>query len=90
MSGQGVGRAIERRFDQVRRSETERLQRKLARLSGKERESAEEIIGDVIAAVARVAASALVKADHQPTLEAIVRLFNLEPARADAEDRSHR
>jgi hypothetical protein len=84
MSGQGVGRAIERRFEQVRRSETERLQRKLARLSGEERESAEEIIAAVIDAVARVAAAALVKADHQPTLDAIVRLFDLEPAQHPA------
>jgi hypothetical protein len=78
MSGPGVGQALERRFQEVRRAEVDRLARKLAALSPDQRRSAEEIIADVIGALARRPAAALARDNHLPTLEAVVRLFRLE------------
>ena len=78
MSGSGVGRALERRFEEVGRSEIDRLKRKLAGLSPEERASVEAIVADVIGALARVPAAVLAQADHRPTLEAVVHLFDLE------------
>lgn len=78
MSGPGVGQALERRFQEVRRAEVDRLARKLAALSPDQRQSAEEIIADVIGALARIAATALARHSHAPTLEAVVQLFQLE------------
>ena len=88
MSGPGVGQALERRFQEVRRSEVDRLERKLAALSPDQRRSAEEIIADVVGAIARVPAAALARDDHPPTLEAVVRLFQLED-RAFGASRRH-
>lgn len=79
MSGAVVGRALERRFEEVRRSELERLDRKLAALTPDDRARAESIIADVIGALARVPAAALACAHHRPTLDAVVHLFALDP-----------
>jgi hypothetical protein len=78
MGGHGVGQALERRFQDVRRAEVDRLGRKLASLSPDQRRSAEEIIADVIGGLARIPAAALAHDNHPPTLEAVVRLFQLE------------
>lgn len=75
MSGETVTRALEARFEEVRRAEVRRLQRKLGGLSIPERESAEAIIADVISALARVPARALV---DPGALAAIVHLFSLD------------
>jgi 1,6-anhydro-N-acetylmuramate kinase len=73
--------ALQERFDAVRREELERLRRKLVGLSDHERQSAETIIADVIAALAEVSSQALVDSHPPETLQAIVRLFALESAR---------
>lgn len=67
MSGTVVGRALARRFDEVRQTEIERLQRKLAALSPADRAGAESIIADVIGAIARVPATPLASAQHRAT-----------------------
>jgi Glutamyl-tRNAGlu reductase, dimerisation domain len=78
VSGAAVGHALERRFEEVRRAETDRLRRKLAALSPGDRVLAEAIIADVIGALARVPAAALSRADPPPALDAVVHLFGLE------------
>jgi glutamyl-tRNA reductase len=81
MSGIVVGRALERRFEEVRRSEIDRLRRKLASLGPADRERAEAIIADVVDALARVPSAALASAHHSlsvPALEAVVHLFGLD------------
>jgi hypothetical protein len=70
--------ALQERFDLVRREELERLRRKLVGLSDQERQSAESIIADVIAALAEVPSQALVEPHPEETLQAIVHLFALE------------
>jgi glutamyl-tRNA reductase len=79
MSGTAIGRALRERFESVRRTELNRLERKLRGLSDHERASAEAIIADVVDAIARTPARALADTSHHPrTLQAIVRLFGLE------------
>jgi hypothetical protein len=78
MSGQIVGRALERHFDAIRRAELDRLRRKFSDLNPRDRQSAESIISEVIAALARRPAAALADADQLETLDAIVQLFGLE------------
>ena len=78
MSGGIVREALLERFDTIRREELERLRRKLVGLSDPERQSAESIIADVIAALA-VAPSQALADTPPPHLHAIVRLFALEP-----------
>jgi glutamyl-tRNA reductase len=78
MSGTVVGRALERRFEDVRRKELDRLSRKLAGLSPSDRALAEAVIADVVGALGRVPAAALACAQHNPTLEAVVHLFRLD------------
>ncbi len=78
MSGPTVGRALQKRFEAVRRAELDRLRRKLGALSDDDRQSAEAIIADVIAALAREPAYALARTAHPHTLRAVVELFDLE------------
>jgi glutamyl-tRNA reductase len=77
MSGTTVGRALRNRFQSIRRSEVERLNRKLRGLTEAERESAEAIIADVVDAIACIPERTL--SDRTPTeaLEALVHLFDL-------------
>lgn len=77
MSGTTVSRALHHRFDEIRRSELVRLERKLRRLSDVERQSVEAVVTDVIAALARPATQ-LADEAHTRTLDAIVRLFELD------------
>jgi hypothetical protein len=79
MSGPTVGRALHDRFDAIRRAELARLKKKLAGLSDDERQHVDAITADIIHAIARVPASALTEA-KPPALEALVRLFALEPS----------
>lgn len=78
MSGTTVSRALYDRFEQIRRSELARLERKLRRLSDVERQSVEAVVTDVIAALARPATRLAADAAHPRTLEAIVHLFELD------------
>lgn len=77
MSGTTVGRALRKRFDSIRLTEIERLDKKLRGLSDAERRSAEAIIRDVVHAIARVPEQALTDDTPAPALEALVDLFNL-------------
>jgi glutamyl-tRNA reductase len=77
MSGTTVGRALRDRFDSIRLTEIERLDKKLRSLSDAERLSAEAIIRDVVRAIARVPEEALTDDTPVPALQALVALFNL-------------
>jgi glutamyl-tRNA reductase len=79
MSSGMVRDALRARFDAVRRSEVERLRRKLADLSEAERESVEAIVAHVVDALVRVPSQALVDAPPPEALHAIVHLFDLQP-----------
>lgn len=79
MSGRTVSQALQQRFDAIRRSELERLKKKLGNLTDDERRSVEAITADIINAIARVPARALTDREHAPQLDAVVRLFALEP-----------
>lgn len=81
MSGGLVKEALQERFHNIRREELERLRRKLVGLTDLERQSAELIIADVIAALAEVPSQALIDTPPPETLKAIVHLFGLEPVR---------
>ena len=77
MSGTSVGRALRNRFDAIRQTEIERLNKKLRGLSDAERQSAEAIIHQVVRAIARVPEQALTEDTPAPALRALVDLFEL-------------
>jgi glutamyl-tRNA reductase len=77
MSGTTVGRALKDRFDAIRLTEIERLEKKLRGLSDDERRSAEAIIRDVVHAIARVPEEALTDDTPAHALQALVQLFDL-------------
>ncbi len=79
MSGPTVSQALQERFDAIRRSELERLKKKLGNLTDDERRSVEAITADIINAIARVPARALTDRTQVQQLDAVVRLFALEP-----------
>jgi len=78
MSGPTVSKALHDRFEAIRRAELERLRRKLGSLTDEDRRHVETITADIIHAIARVPAETLAADVHQPTLEAMVRLFALD------------
>ena len=78
MSGSTVSRALHLRFDRIRRAELERLDKKLRGLSEADRESIEAITADIVRAIACVPEQALVVDAPHVTLDAVVRLFDLE------------
>jgi glutamyl-tRNA reductase len=80
MSGISVGRALKKRFDAIRQTEVERLNKKLRGLSDIERRSAEAIIHEVVHAIASVPVRALNEDTPAPALEALVHLFDLGKA----------
>ena len=82
MSGPTVSKALQARFDAIRRSELERLKKKLGGLNDEDRRSVEAITADIIQAIARVPVHALSDDAQPPTLEAVVRLFALESSEA--------
>jgi glutamyl-tRNAGlu reductase-like protein len=77
MSGTTVGRALRNRFDAIRKTEIERLNKKLRGLSDAERQSAEAIIHQVVRAIASVPEQALSEDTPAPALRALVHLFDL-------------
>ncbi len=79
MSGPTVSQALQARFDAIRRAELERLKKKLGNLTDDDRRSVEAITADIINAIARVPARALSDRAPAPQLDAVVRLFALDP-----------
>ncbi len=78
MSGGIVSQALRDRFESIRQSEVERLEKKLRGLSDDDRRLVEAITADVVRAIAGVPARALADEAHAPALEAVVRLFALD------------
>jgi len=78
MSGGTVGQALRDRFESIRQSEVERLEKKLRGLSDSDRQIVESITADVVQAIAGVPAKVLANEVPEPALEAVVRLFALE------------
>jgi len=84
MSGPDVRRALRQRFDAIRRTEVERLEKKLRGLTAVERQSLEGIVGDIVGAIATVPPAALGDDTPDETIQAVVQLFALDSeARAD-------
>ena len=77
MSNGTVSDALRARFDAVRRSELDRLSRKLSRLSDADRERVEAVVADAIEAIVRVPSQNLADAVPPDSRHAIVRLFDL-------------
>lgn len=77
MSGTSVRRALRNRFDSIRQTEIERLNKKLRGLSDAERRAAEAIIHQVVHAIASVPEQALSDDTPAPALRAVVDLFDL-------------
>jgi hypothetical protein len=77
MSGSGVSQVLQDRFDSISRAELKRLDKKLARLSDAERRTVESLVGDIVAAIARVPERTLAEDVPVETLDALVRVFRL-------------
>lgn len=77
MSNGIVRDALRARFDAVRRSELDRLNRKLSCLSDADRERVETVVANVVDAIVRVPSQHLANGVPPDTLHAIVRLFDL-------------
>ena len=78
MSGGVVSQALRDRFESIRQSEVERLDKKLRGLSDDDRRVVEAITEEVVQAIAGVPARVLAQEVPEPALEAVVRLFGLE------------
>lgn len=78
MSGGMVSQALRERFESIRQSELERLEKKLRGLSDDDRRTVEAITAEVVRAIAGVPAQALAAEDSRPALQAVVRLFALD------------
>ncbi len=78
MSGPTISKALHDRFETIRRTELERLKRKLGNLTDEDRRHVEAITADIIHAIARVPAETLAGDVRRPALEAMVRLFALK------------
>jgi hypothetical protein len=84
MSGPAVSRALHDRFEAIRRAEILRLAKKLRGLTDDDRRSLDEITADVVRAIWRVPERAIADDPAAPALEALVRVFALDPAVAAA------
>ena len=82
MSGSTVSQALRDRFETIRQSEIERLNKKLRGLSDTDRRSLEAITSEIVLAIANVPHQALSADAPQPALEALVHLFALDISRA--------
>ncbi len=78
MSGPKVSEALQERFEAIRRSELERLRKKLGGLTDEDRQHVEAITADIIRAIVRVPAEQLAASPQGPAVEAMVRLFALD------------
>lgn len=77
MSGETAARALRMRFDQIRRTELERLRKKLVGLSPAQRAEVEAITAQVVQAIAAAPASALAQRNDPPLVQAVVDLFGV-------------
>lgn len=78
MSGGVVSQALRDRFESIRQSEVERLEKKLRGLSDDDRRVVESVTAEVVRAIAGIPARVLAEEIPAPSLEAVVRLFALE------------
>lgn len=81
MSGGVVSQALRDRFESIRQSEVERLEKKLRGLSDADRRVVESVTAEVVRAIAGIPAQMLAEEVPEPALEAVVRLFALERVR---------
>lgn len=77
MSGNGVGRALRRRFDVICRSELGRLDKKFRSLSDADRQCIESVVTEIVATLAGLPESTLAQDPPVESLHAVVRLFDL-------------
>jgi glutamyl-tRNA reductase len=80
MSGSSATEALRNRFDAIREAELQRLSRKLRQLGPDERRDVESIAAEIISALALIPARAIVEQASQEDIDALSRLFALEPA----------
>jgi glutamyl-tRNA reductase len=78
MSGATASRALHDRFETIRRTELERLKKKLGGLTEADRQFVHQITADVVYALAHGPQQALAENAPSVTIEAVVRLFALE------------
>ena len=78
MSRRNASRALEDRFQAIRRSEMERLAGKLRGLSDDHRRLVEAITADLVQTIASVPARVLADEVPERAIDALVRLFALE------------
>jgi glutamyl-tRNA reductase len=78
MSGSTVSQALRDRFESIRQTEIERLNKKLRGLSDMDRRSLEAITSEIVLAIASVPERALTDQAPHTALEALVRLFALD------------
>ena len=78
MSGSTVSQALRDRFESIRQTEIERLNKKLRGLSDVDRRSLEAITSEIVLAIASVPEQALTDDAPRTALEALVRLFALD------------
>ena len=81
MSGPVVGEALRSRFESVRRSEINRLEKKLRGMTDGERQCVEAITIEVVRGLSRGAERALAGDIPRPAIEALIRLFALQEER---------
>jgi len=77
MSGTGVSRALRDRFEVIRRSEIERLQKKMRSLTDDERRLIDAVTADVVHAIARVPERTVKGDAPQTAIDAVFKLFQL-------------
>lgn len=77
MSGHRVQRALQRRFDSIRRAEIARLDKKLRGLSVSERAFVESVVSDIVLTISRIPEQMLSTDTPAETLEAFIRVFDL-------------
>jgi glutamyl-tRNA reductase len=80
MSGSTVSQALRHRFETIRQTEIERLNKKLRGLSDVDRRHLEAITSEIVLAIASVPERVLTNDVPQPALEALVRVFALDVA----------
>jgi hypothetical protein len=78
MSGLTASQALQQRFDTIRRTELERLKKKLAGLSDADREFVDQITADLVRALTCGPEKALAQDSPLIAVEALVTLFALE------------
>lgn len=78
MSGSTVSQALRDRFESIRQTEIERLNKKLRGLSDVDRRSLEAITCEIVLAIASVPERALTDEAPHTALEALVHLFALD------------